>query len=900
MSKETDLEEIQHLRRLIARYEDLYRRKNAPEISDFEFDELVTRLGKLEGKYQEHAGPELGIGDDRSEGFQQRDHREPMLSLDNTYDESDFRAFGERLQKALGTNDVDFVVEPKVDGVALSITYEKGRFVRAVTRGNGNRGDDVTHNIALIQSLPRELSDAPDLLEIRGEVYMELAEFQRLNAEREAEGEALYANPRNLAAGTVKLLDQVEARKRRLSVICYGLGACEPQAFASLSDFKRRLKDWGFPTRNDIPVQRGIEAAWKAVQQLDLLRRDLPFPTDGAVVKVDRLAEQQKAGRTSKFPHWAVAFKFPPDQAETILRAISMQVGRTGAITPVAELEPVLLAGSTVARATLHNADEIARKDIREGDTVRIQKAGEIIPQVLSVVLAKRPADSQPFNFEARLRELGLDAVREKNDDSRKGLQAAYKLRTPSREMKVRRLQYFASKHCLEIDGLGESLAEKLVDLGHVKSPTDIFFLTPETWRTLEKFGEKSVENILDSIRTAKTRELWRAINALGLPQVGIEVAKQLAEHFGSLENLLLAVETDFRVYERTGTVKKIPNTPIYLYCVPMIGKDTATDLLANLESFEVKASIQALQENGFNMQALADCEFNYLRSIDDLELKKIYLRAKRANLLCETIASIGVPGVDIKTAIKIVSYNPDISISIKDGAGIVSENVSAKAQVEKIHCAFERLSDERVLKVLKRAGAPLKATNEEHKACSTSVRDNYQKVLRLFNISHEDGKKPSHYKSVAIRFFNSLKNDVAKVAISMWQENYGSDLYELQLDQVPIGAGIDFLSAAKKLSEEDLAKIKKTPVPGDTTRIRKAAHSNSGNVVVVSGKVLGMNREEAQAHVESLGYTVADSVTSKINFLVIGDDAGPSKIKKAAAFRIPIINFKDLKPFKQ
>ena len=531
MSKETDLEEIQHLRRLIARHEDLYRRKNAPEISDFEFDELVTRLGKLEGKYQEHAGPELGIGDDRSEGFQQRDHREPMLSLDNTYDESDFRAFGERLQKALGTNDVDFVVEPKVDGVALSITYEKGRFVRAVTRGNGNRGDDVTHNIALIQSLPRELADAPALLEIRGEVYMELAEFQRLNTEREAEGEALYANPRNLAAGTVKLLDQVEARKRRLSVICYGLGACEPQAFASLSDFKRRLKDWGFPTRNDIPVQRGIEAAWKAVQQLDLLRRDLPFPTDGAVVKVDRLAEQQKAGRTSKFPHWAVAFKFPPDQAETILRSISMQVGRTGAITPVAELDPVLLAGSTVARATLHNADEIARKDIREGDTVRIQKAGEIIPQVLSVVVAKRPADSQPFNFEARLKELGLDAARV-------GDEAAYKLRTPSRDMKVRRLVHFASKQCLDIDGLGDAVAEQLIDLTLVDAPVDAFKLNRGEWMMLEGFKEKSVDNMQAGLEQAKQRELWRAIHALGIPNVGMQTAKDLARHFNSLDAL--------------------------------------------------------------------------------------------------------------------------------------------------------------------------------------------------------------------------------------------------------------------------------------------------------------------------------------------------------------------------
>jgi DNA ligase (NAD+) len=519
MSKETDLEEIQHLRRLIAKHEDLYRRQHAPEISDFEFDELVARLRKLEGKYQEHAGPELGIGDDRSEGFQQRDHREPMLSLDNTYDEGDFRAFGERLQKALGTSEVDFVVEPKVDGVALSLTYERGRFVRAVTRGNGNRGDDVTHNIALIESLPRELADAPELLEIRGEVYMELAEFQRLNAEREAEGEALYANPRNLAAGTVKLLDHAEARKRRLSVLCYGLGACEPPVFASLSDFKRRLTKWGFPTRDDIPVQHGIEAAWAAIQKLDSLRRELPFPTDGAVVKVDRLADQQKAGRTSKFPHWAVAFKFPPDRADTVLRAITMQVGRTGAITPVAELEPVLLAGSTVARATLHNAGEIARKDIREGDTVRIQKAGEIIPQVLEVVLAKRPAEAVPFDFEARLKELGLDAVRV-------GDEAAYKLRAPSREMKIRRLIHFACKQCLDIDGLGEAVAEQLVDLGLVDAPVDVLKLNRGEWMMVEGFKEKSVDNMLAGLAQAKQRELCRHADRQG-PRPALQVARR-------------------------------------------------------------------------------------------------------------------------------------------------------------------------------------------------------------------------------------------------------------------------------------------------------------------------------------------------------------------------------------
>ncbi len=529
---ESPRDQILRLRAAIQRHEELYRKKHAPEISDFEYDKLVDQLADLERANPNDAGPDLGIGDDKSEGFQQADHKAPMLSLDNTYDEADFRAFGDRLYKALGGSGLEFIVEPKVDGVAVSLTFEKGKFVRAVTRGNGTRGDDVTANVSLIREIPRTLKGAPDLLEVRGEIYMALAEFQRLNQLREAEGEPLYANPRNLAAGTVKLLDGEEARKRRLSIVCYGLGACEPtSAFASLKDFKNKLKDWGFPIRDDIDVQQGVDAAWKAIQQLDVLRRDLPFPTDGAVVKVNRLEDQRRAGTTSKFPHWAVAFKFPPDQAETILRTISMQVGRTGAITPVAELDPVLLAGSTVARATLHNADEIARKDIREGDTVRIQKAGEIIPQVLGVVLAKRPADAQPFDFEARLKELGLDAARD-------GEEAAYKLRTPSRDMKVRRLVHFASKQCLDIDGLGDAVAEQLVDLKLVDVPVDALAITPPQWRMLEGFKDKSVDNMMAGLEQAKQRELWRAIHALGIPNVGMQTAKDLSRHFKSMDAL--------------------------------------------------------------------------------------------------------------------------------------------------------------------------------------------------------------------------------------------------------------------------------------------------------------------------------------------------------------------------
>jgi DNA ligase (NAD+) len=586
-------DQILRLRAEVQRHEELYRKKHAPEISDFEFDKLVDRLADLEREFPMFAGPDLGIGDDKSEGFQQADHKAPMLSLDNTYDEADFRAFGERLAKALGGTGLDFIVEPKVDGVAVSLTYEQGRFVRAVTRGNGARGDDVTANVSLIREIPRTLAGAPDLLEVRGEIYMELAEFQRLNAEREAAGEPLYANPRNLAAGTVKLLDGEEARRRRLSIVCYGLGACEPaSAFASLKAFKTKLKDWGFPIRDDLDVQHGVDAAWRAIGQLDVLRRDLPFPTDGAVVKVNRLEDQRRAGSTSKFPHWAVAFKFPPDQAETILRKISMQVGRTGVITPVAELDPVLLAGSTVARATLHNAGEIARKDIREGDTVLIQKAGEIIPQVLEVVVAKRPAEAVPFDFEGRLKELGLDAARF-------GDEAAYKLRAPSREMKIRRLIHFACKQCLDIDGLGEAVAEQLVDLGYVDAPVDALRITAAEWRMLEGFKEKSVDNMLAGLAQAKQRELWRAIHALGIPNVGMQTAKDLARHFKSLDALEAAKREQLLTFLR---FNRNTGEPVYESVISGVGVEVSESLLSFFSDPNHRDWVKAMRAAGLNL----------------------------------------------------------------------------------------------------------------------------------------------------------------------------------------------------------------------------------------------------------------------------------------------------------
>ncbi|MEN9653750.1 MAG: hypothetical protein RL303_1470, partial [Verrucomicrobiota bacterium] len=335
-----------------------------------------------------------------------------------------------------------------------------------------------------------------------------------------------------------------------------------------------------------------VDAAWKTIQQLDVLRRDLPFPTDGAVVKVNRLDDQRRAGTTSKFPHWAVAFKFPPDQAETILRKISMQVGRTGVITPVAELDPVLLAGSTVARATLHNAGEIARKDIREGDTVLIQKAGEIIPQVLEVVVAKRPAEAVPFDFEGRLKELGLDAARF-------GDEAAYKLRAPSREMKIRRLIHFACKQCLDIDGLGEAVAEQLVDLGYVDAPVDALRITAAEWRMLEGFKEKSVDNMLAGLAQAKQRELWRAIHALGIPNVGMQTAKDLARHFKSLDALEAAKREQLLTFLR---FNRNTGEPVYESVISGVGVEVSESLLSFFSDPNHRDWVKAMRAAGLNL----------------------------------------------------------------------------------------------------------------------------------------------------------------------------------------------------------------------------------------------------------------------------------------------------------
>ncbi len=542
------------LRAEINRHDELYYRAAQPEINDREYDRLKAELAGLEAKFPEFAvaaSPTGRVGDDRLAGFATYRHRLPLQSLDNTYTEEELRAFHTRLVKQLNREDFAYVVEPKIDGLAVSVTYEQGKFVRAVTRGNGEEGDDVTANVRTIRTLPQELQATegqvlPDVIEIRGEIFLTTAEFQRINQEREEEGEALYANPRNLAAGTVKLLDPKEVARRKLEIVLYGVGYCEPAVAESQSQFHALVKQWGLPTLERFWTAQGIDEGWAAVRSLDKLRHAFRYGTDGAVVKLDNFRWQREAGRTAKAPRWAIAYKFEPERAETRINAITVQVGRTGVLTPVAELEPVALSGSTVSRATLHNRDEIERKDIRVGDYVLVEKAGEIIPAVIEVVLPRRTPQCVPYQFPSSCPVCGTSVMQ---------IEGEVAMRCPNANCPTqvrRRLTHFASKAALDIDGLGTAMVDELVARGWVRELSDVFRLRRDDLLTLGKKVEKSADNLLAAIAASKRCDLWRLIHGLGIPHVGVAASKDLASHFRSIEGLTVAKFEQFIANKQT------------------------------------------------------------------------------------------------------------------------------------------------------------------------------------------------------------------------------------------------------------------------------------------------------------------------------------------------------------
>jgi DNA ligase (NAD+) len=596
----TPADRIAALRDEIRRHERLYYERDAPEISDAEFDALMIELRTLEAAHPELRTPDSPterVGGQPVEGFSTVAHLSAMLSLDNAYSDEELRAFDERVRRGLGLQPeatVAYVAELKIDGLSVALTYEDGLLVRGATRGDGERGEDVTANVKTIRSIPLRLTGAPGgRFEVRGEIYLPRAVFARVNREREEADEPPFANPRNAAAGAVRQLDPRLVAERRLRAWAYqivGVGAGTTHA-AMLET----MAAWSLPIEPHWARLDGIDAVIAFCAQWQHEREALDYETDGIVVKLDALADRERLGATSKFPRWATAYKFPAQQVETVLKAIALQVGRTGAVTPVAELAPVLLAGSTIANATLHNADEIARKDVRPGDRVVIEKGGDVIPKVVRVVDPDRPGRAAPWQMPALCPACESPLARAEAE-------VVWRCENPSCPAQLRRrLEHFASRNAMNIEGLGSSIVDQLISLGLVHDVADLYALTREQLETLvvtpkeprserarpRKLGKVGT-SLVAEIDASRHRELWRLLHGLGIRHVGERAAELLARGIGSLD-AMAAADLD--------TLQRIPE----------IGPVVAASVRAWFDDERNRALVGRLGAAGVRMEALAE-----------------------------------------------------------------------------------------------------------------------------------------------------------------------------------------------------------------------------------------------------------------------------------------------------
>ena len=509
----------------------------SPTISDYEFDVLMQRLIDVEKKHPhwiEKFSPTQRVGESLTDGFQSVAHKIPMLSLPNTYSDEEIIDFTKRVEKNLDGKKPDYCLELKMDGTAITVLYEKGVFAYASTRGNGLMGDDVSQNIKTIKELPLKLEtdNPPDILEVRGEVFLELRQFEKLNQNRDEDGLPIWANPRNAAAGSLKLLNPKEAASRRLRVVFYAMAQGPFEKISTQYEVHQYLKELGLPTLSEIALCKEEVQIWSFRDHIHKLREKLAFEIDGIVIKVNSLKSQAQIGATSKIPRWATAYKFAPEQGITRISDIIVNVGRTGAITPVAILDPVSVAGSTISRVTLHNQDEIERKDICIGDTVIIEKGGDVIPKVVSVILKERPTYAKPWKMPTQCPSCKSDVVKLEGE-------VAYRcLNEQCPEKKYRHLTFFVSKEAMDIDHLGVKAMKQLVEKGYIQKPSDIYRLTEEKLLTLEGFKAKSVNKLLESIEKSKNVALTRFIMALDIRYVGKTTADDLAFHVKDIWDL--------------------------------------------------------------------------------------------------------------------------------------------------------------------------------------------------------------------------------------------------------------------------------------------------------------------------------------------------------------------------
>ncbi len=587
-------ERIAELRRLIRYHEERYYVLNDPEVADAEFDALMQELARLEAENPDLVttdSPTQRVSGRPAAGFETVEHAEPMLSLDNAYSEEELREFDARVRRGLAVageqaEEIDYVAELKIDGLSLALTYENGTLVRGATRGDGVRGEDVTSNVRTIRAIPLKLkSDSvgrgftPRQMEVRGEVYFPRKVFERINKEKADAGEPQFANPRNAAAGTMRNLDPALVAKRNLSAWTYQVVGDSPATHGATLE---ALKAWGLPVEPHWRRCHGVEALVAFCREWEDKRRTLDFDTDGVVVKLDRIDLRARLGTTSKFPRWAIAFKFPAEQKTTLLRSIEVNVGRTGAVTPFAMLDPVFVSGATVSMATLHNADDIARKDIRDGDWVIVEKAGDVIPRVVGPIPGKRPLDSKPWVMPTVCPRCGSTLHRAEDE-------AVWRCENTSCPAKLQRgLEHFASRGAMNIEGLGESLVAQVIHSGLVKDYADVYALTAEKLEQLERMGKKSAAKVMLQIDRSRGNELWRLIYGLGIRHVGERASQVLARTFWSMDALCAA------------TVEQLQNTP-------EIGPVLAESVRSWLDEPRNRQLIDRLRAAGVNMEVPLD-----------------------------------------------------------------------------------------------------------------------------------------------------------------------------------------------------------------------------------------------------------------------------------------------------
>ncbi|MGZ4206264.1 MAG: NAD-dependent DNA ligase LigA, partial [Actinomycetota bacterium] len=552
LSQKQATEEIERLRAEIERHGRLYHVEDKPEITDAEYDALYRQLVDLENRFPDLITPDSPtqkIGAAPSEAFAPAKHHARMYSLDNCFSREELQAWADRVERMV--RGASFFCELKIDGVAVALTYENGVLVRGATRGDGEVGEDVTANIRTIRAVPKKLKvpDPPALLEIRGEVYMPRADFDAFNKQREAEGKATFANPRNTAAGALRQKDPAATAARPLAYLIHGLGALRGVAFESQSKAIAWLKKAGLRTASESRKAKTIDEVWAFCEQWLEHRHDLEYEIDGVVIKVDPTAMQRELGYTSKAPRWAIAYKYPPEERETLLKDIQIYIGRTGAATPYAVLEPVYVGGVTVTSATLHNQDEVARKDVRPGDTVIVRRAGDVIPEVVGPVLSRRPAGLKAWKMPKKCRFCGSAIVRQE------GEAVAYCTGINCPSQRLERLAHWAGRGAMDIEGLGYQTLMELIDQGWVEDPGDIYFLTDEQLAQLEGFKEKRIANLRRSIDASKDRPLARLLTGLGIRHVGSTVARVISRRLPSIEAIAGATREQIASIEGVGDV---------------------------------------------------------------------------------------------------------------------------------------------------------------------------------------------------------------------------------------------------------------------------------------------------------------------------------------------------------